>query len=436
MKPAVTKSKLVAIISILVIIGIACGILTCIMISPSKDLRTPFIPGLIGQPVPEKKIIDITIEVDEYNLSFIHNRTLVSVTYDEVSVYPDLEMAMHGVTNDPNAWNYGHRVVKWLEGNESDIHRFYLAACGNRTWDDCYPNPPIYEYHGQYYMISYDRIGSHTVGSCERGNYNCTGSEKQDDPTVIPLPPVRKGDQFLFTRQIPVKDVPEARVWLMGNQYLTIETVPVRFDGSIDYSLNTTNVPPGRYYILIQVPATDARYDIIFDNQSGSGTLYNIKKTGIYGNGGESHGIFTFHVARTMDARTLLNTMLQEFNAPGVSDTAFSYSLEITNPFIRIDSDSSYATGKNITINGTTNFPANSLLLVQCRPQEITMDSPAFFSTVSVAPGKDQNHWSVTLDSSQFAGGRYVISVKPADATSAYEQFAAFSIIPQQSTMK
>lgn len=436
MKPAVKKSKLVAIISILVIIGIAGGSLTWIMISTAKDPHILFLPGLNDQPEPEKKIIDITIEVDEYNLSFIHNRTLVSVTYDEVSVYPDLEMAMHGVTNDPNAWKYGHRVVKWLDGNESDIHRFYLAACGNKTWDDCYPNPPLYKYHGQYYMISYDRIGSHTVGSCERGNYNCTGSEKQDNPAVIPLPHVRKGDQFLFTRQIPGTEVPEARVWLMGNQYLTIETVPVRIDGSIDYSLNTTNVPPGQYYILIQVPATDGRYDIMFDNQSRSGTLYNMKKTGSPGNGGESRVIFTFHVARTMDARNLLKTMIQEFGSPGVGDKAFTYSLEITNPFILINSDSWYVTGKSITINGTTNFPANSLLRVQCRPQEDTMDSPAFFSIVSVAPGKEQNHWSVTMDSSQFAGGRYVISVKPVDAASAYEQFAAFSITPPQSTMK
>jgi hypothetical protein len=175
MRIPLSKLKFITIISMLVILGIAAGSLTCIMISASKDPLTQFIPGLNEQPVSEKKIIDINIEVDEYNLSFVHNRTLVFVTYDEVSVYPDLERAMLGVTNDPVAWKYG-RVVKWFEGNESDIHRFYLAACGNRTWDECYPNPPLFEYHGQYYMIFYDRIGSHTVAGCERGNYNCTRS--------------------------------------------------------------------------------------------------------------------------------------------------------------------------------------------------------------------------------------------------------------------
>lgn len=100
--------------------------------------------------------------------------TIVHMTYDELKEFPDLERVMHGVNTDPNAWQNNNRVVALFDGNQSDYIRFQNAACKNKTFIECYPNRPIYEYHGQYYTVSFNEIGFHNLAGCERGNYNCT----------------------------------------------------------------------------------------------------------------------------------------------------------------------------------------------------------------------------------------------------------------------
>lgn len=131
-----------------------------------------------GKHLPDNhKIVNAHFEIQEWDLSSLRNRTIVHVTFDQLKDFPDFERSMHGVINGSGTWSYGHRVVAWFEGNESDLYRFNRVACRNETRDlaDCYPDPPVFEYHGQYYTISSDLMGSHRLAGCERGNYNCTG---------------------------------------------------------------------------------------------------------------------------------------------------------------------------------------------------------------------------------------------------------------------
>ena len=165
MKIPVSKLKLITAISILVILGIAGSFLTYGILFPSKDLPSGN-SASGGDRLPQyQKLIDTHFEVQEWNISIVHNMTLVHLTFDDVTEFPDFEKSMHGVNNDPIAWRYGHRVVTWFDGNESDYIRFHNALCKNKTRAECYPNPPIFEYHGQYYTISSDIIGSHTTWS-------------------------------------------------------------------------------------------------------------------------------------------------------------------------------------------------------------------------------------------------------------------------------
>jgi hypothetical protein len=143
----------------------------------SMDQNSPGTSIAAGDHSQDRKIIDSHFEVQEWDIGYVHTMTIVPVTYDELKDFPDFEQSMHGVINGSGTWVYGHRVVAWFDGNESDLYRFYHIACKNETRNlaDCYPNPPIFEYHGQYYMISSDSFGYHRLAGCERGNYNCTG---------------------------------------------------------------------------------------------------------------------------------------------------------------------------------------------------------------------------------------------------------------------
>ncbi|MFA4876114.1 MAG: hypothetical protein WC586_01765 [Methanoregula sp.] len=434
MKPVVSKQKIITIIIFSMILGIAGGILINVIVFPPIDTFSRILPGGDERHSHDNKITDISLEVEEYNISIVHNMTIIPVTYDELSVFPDLEKAMHGVTNDPVTWRYGHRVVKWFTGNESDLHGFFLAVCKNKTWDECYPNSPLFEYHGQYYSIFYDRIGSHSVGGCERGNYNCTGSERHNNTSIFILPPAIRGDQYSFTTSIPAETVPEARIWVLGDQYLTIDPLPKANNSNVNLAFDTARFQSGQYYILIQIPDPESGYDIALDSRSEK--IRNSKKAGNLTNNRDTPVIFTLDEARAMNASDLQKALLKEFRSQGVGDKVFVYSLNVTNPFITIYPIRKHSPGESITIKGTTNFLPNFLLLVQGRPLEDPMNSTASFSRIAmVVTGDDSNLWSVTQDSSQFAVGRYVITVRPVNTTYSYNREAVFTMTPLRQAM-
>jgi hypothetical protein len=170
----ISKSKLIAIISIFLVLGIAGSFLTYGILFPSKDvLPNTSVTG--DRLLQDKKVIDIHYVIEENNLSFVHNMIIIHLTSDELKEFPDLERAMHGENDNPVFQRYGTWVVSDFDGNMSDYLRFHNLPCKNKTLLECYPNPPLYEYHGQYYVIHAESIGSHTLAGCERGNYNCTG---------------------------------------------------------------------------------------------------------------------------------------------------------------------------------------------------------------------------------------------------------------------
>src|SRR5208337_1240982 len=74
-------------------------------------------------------LIDTNFEIQEANLSLVHNRTIVHVTYDELQVVPDLEKYMHGINNDPKAWVEGWRLVKDFDGNRSQYDTLVSEVC-------------------------------------------------------------------------------------------------------------------------------------------------------------------------------------------------------------------------------------------------------------------------------------------------------------------
>jgi hypothetical protein len=156
-----------------ILIGIAC-VLIIVGIAIVLSVHGTDFPA---KPLPEEhKIVNAHFEIQEWDFSSLRHRTIVHVTYDQLKDFPEFERSMHGVINGSGTWSYGNRVVAWFDGNESDLYLFYHIACRNETRNlaDCYPNPPVFEYHGQYYTISSDLMGSHRLAGCERGNYNCT----------------------------------------------------------------------------------------------------------------------------------------------------------------------------------------------------------------------------------------------------------------------
>ena len=174
MKIPVLKKNKIAVLCILIILGIISCFMTYGIFFPSINQTSGNSSSNETSIVRDQKVTDVLYEIQEWNTNYPQWMVLVHLTYDDLSEFPDLEKAMNGVDTNPHAWQNNRRVAAWFDGNESDFLRFHDTLCKNKTPAECFPNTPIYEYHGKYYTISYNEIGYHNLPGCERGNNNCT----------------------------------------------------------------------------------------------------------------------------------------------------------------------------------------------------------------------------------------------------------------------
>jgi hypothetical protein len=174
MKFSVLKQNKIAVLGILIIMGIISCFITYGIFFPGVNQPSGNSSSNETNQMQDQQVLDTNFEIYELNMNYPRWMTIVHLTYEELKEFPDLERVMHGVNTDPNVWQNDQRAVAWFAGNYSDYLRFHNAACKNKTLPKCYPSSPLYEYHGQYYDIFYEKIGSHSLPGCERGNYNCT----------------------------------------------------------------------------------------------------------------------------------------------------------------------------------------------------------------------------------------------------------------------
>ena len=175
MKMPVLKPYPIIIISILILLGIAGRGLIYGIPFPSNENNLTNTSGTGNPPLSLHNEIGVHFEIYEWNLSIAKNRTIIHVTDEELKGVPDIMKSMQELNSNSEVWDHGQRFVKEFDGNFSDLDRFNLAVCKNRTLDICYANPPLFEYQGRYYYVSSDYIGAyHRLAGCERGNYYCT----------------------------------------------------------------------------------------------------------------------------------------------------------------------------------------------------------------------------------------------------------------------
>jgi len=105
---------LIVIICIAGVLGIGFG--TGILTLPGNR------PG--NYSTSGEKLNDVSYEIQEWNFSYIHNRTIVSRSYDHLKDFPDLEQSMHGERVNTPWTGTGTHVTRFYEGNSSDYIRF------------------------------------------------------------------------------------------------------------------------------------------------------------------------------------------------------------------------------------------------------------------------------------------------------------------------
>jgi len=138
-------------VKILMIIMCLLGILILSGGCISKDD-----PSSVNQSSSE---IDSTCEIQQLNLLIVHNQTIVPVTKEDLSLFPEFAIYMFDGDNNPPARNSGMRVVKVIDCNASRAIQFLTLY---RKYEE-FPNQPVLEYEGRYYKVGFDEYDSHST---------------------------------------------------------------------------------------------------------------------------------------------------------------------------------------------------------------------------------------------------------------------------------
>ncbi|MDO9539605.1 MAG: hypothetical protein Q7J09_06340 [Methanocalculus sp.] len=177
-------------------------------------------------------------------------------------------------------------------------------------------------------------------------------------------------------------------IWIFGQNYYQRATQSVGHDSGFTYELpgsSTALMGFGTYFVVVQHPGGNNRFDVIEDTTTTIGTTY-VRLRGSTTTSGAD--VFTAQGPGRLQgsvAATALTRLLENQN---IDDMYMTMTLLIEEPWIRVEPASENDGDAWICISGVTNLAPGSTLLIEIRSssfQPTIKSSPAGFSGVSGA---------------------------------------------------
>jgi hypothetical protein len=201
------------------------------------------------------------------------------------------------------------------------------------------------------------------------------------------------------------------QIWFIGPNFVKVTTVPVNNDGTYQYILqpaDTANLAPGAYFVVVQHPMMNGRFDIIYD--TGTGNVINLQS---------GQTIFQITGSGSLQSPSSATALIHAISSQNVDDTFTTVSFYVSNPSVMINPIGTVQVGDTFTINGSTNLAVGNDLLVEISSSSFQPTSkmqPAGFSgmngMVKVMPGTGTtNSWSYPVDTSEFTPDQYTVTV-------------------------
>ncbi|HVP96130.1 hypothetical protein [Methanoregula sp.] len=221
------------------------------------------------------------------------------------------------------------------------------------------------------------------------------------------------------------------QIWFIGYNFVKVTTVQVNDDNSYVYILreaDTVNLAPGQYFVIVQHPMENGRFDIVYD--SATGTVKNVQ-TG--------QTVFQLTGSGSLQSPDAANALLTAIGSQNIDDTFATVSFFVSQPIVGINSIGTIPQGTLFILNGTTSLAAGDNLMVEVTSSSFgptaKTSSSGFSGTagmVTVQPGSGgQNVWSCGVDTSTFTPDEYLVTVS--GVTQSVTASAKFTVVPASS---
>ena len=204
------------------------------------------------------------------------------------------------------------------------------------------------------------------------------------------------------------------QVWVTGPNYLKVSTVSVNPDDSYEFELrpaDTQGLAPGQYFVVVQHPMMNGRFDITYDAATGEIINHQL------GNGGTV--IFQIAGAGSLQTPDAAYALVRAISSQDVDDTFALASFTIRVPVASIDPIGDHAAGDKFSITGSTNLAVGDDLSVTVTSSSFAPTSKSQSGEFSGASGtikvvqgiNGQNRWSFPVDTSAWKPDEYIVTV-------------------------
>jgi hypothetical protein len=203
------------------------------------------------------------------------------------------------------------------------------------------------------------------------------------------------------------------QVWIIGYNYVKINTVQVNADNTYSYELkssDTQNLASGQYFVLIQHPMINGQFDIVYD--AGTGGVINRQL-------GEGAVIFQLTGPGSLQTPDAGSALIRAINNQNIDDSFTTVSFFVNKPAALIDPIGEHFVGDVFTITGSTNLAVGDALMIEIysssfKPTSKVQgnDFSGSTGTIKVVPGTNgHNRWSFDIDASTFRPDEYTVKV-------------------------
>jgi len=233
---------------------------------------------------------------------------------------------------------------------------------------------------------------------------------------------VAKGDRIYITGT--AQGQPTAvQIWILGKNYATLSSTSVNSDASFSYEIKqevTKTLASGQYFVVVQHPMQNNKFDVDLDATSGSATYGYVinRKLQSTGTPGVPTTIFQLLGPGSLQGSDAAEALAQGINDANVDDTYTKLQFLVEEPVIRIDAIGDKHVGDKFTITAQTNLAVDDEILVQVysssfKPTQKSQSGEfsGATGTVKVTKGDSgMNKISFYVDSSTFKPDEYIVT--------------------------
>jgi len=378
---------------------------------------------------------------DEVNVK-VEKGAVTIVAAGDQSYYLGEEIKFSGTNTDsyktylfiigPNLQQYGSQIASDDPRNNAVTNNvettFQIANVqGDNTWSWKWGTSNIALDAGTYTVYAASRPSDSQAANLAKAAYGTVSIiiKKPFVSATASQSTVAKGDKLFITGTAEGKPSVGVQIWVLGKNKALLAAESVNSDSSFKYELTqdaTKNLYAGQYFVVVQHPMQNNKFDIYAGTAAGSSTT-DLAQAGVevYNRilaGGDGQQIFVLTGAGSLQGSDAAEALVQGINDPNVDDTYTKLQFLVEEPVIRVDPVGDKHVGDKFTITAQTNLAVDDEILVQVysssfKPTQKSQSGEfsGATGTVKVTKGDSgMNKISFDVDSSTFKPDEYLVT--------------------------